>query len=153
LLLGTGFMSIAAFSFIAFPRLLLRVFTDDPAVIATGVSLLFIAAIFQLFDGVQGVSTGVLRGLGDTRTPMLSNLAAHWLLGLPLAYTLAFPLGWGVEGLWIGLSAGLIVVGAVLLWVWSVRSRRLEVEPWLELPRAGTSGDRPPETRSAADSR
>ena len=63
--------------------------------------------------------TGTLRGLGDTRTPMVTNLAAHWLLGLPLGYWLCFGLGWGARGLWWGLSAGLIVAGVVLTLVWA----------------------------------
>ncbi|MGH9202298.1 MAG: hypothetical protein ACRD2A_13805, partial [Vicinamibacterales bacterium] len=73
---------------------------------------------------IQAVATGTLRGLGDTRTPMVTNLAAHWLVGLPISYTLCFITGWGVRGLWIGLSVGLIVTGAILLWVWSVKIRQ-----------------------------
>jgi multidrug resistance protein, MATE family len=67
------------------------------------------------------VITGTLRGLGDTRTPMLANLGAHWLLGLPISYTLCFLLGWGVYGLWVGLTLGLIVVAVILVWVWTVK--------------------------------
>ena len=96
----------------------LRRITVDPGVLAIGVVLLRIAAVFQLFDGLQGVATGVLRGVGDTRTPMLWNFAGHWLIGLPLGYYLTFGRGWGVFGLWTGLSAGLIIVGALLLVVW-----------------------------------
>jgi len=105
-------------------------------VLALGTSLLFVAAIFQLFDGLQGVATGVLRGLGDTRTPMLTNLAGHWVLGLPLGYSLCFVLGFGVIGLWIGLSAGLIVVGTVLLWVWNQRIHALQNEAVQDTRRA-----------------
>ena len=117
-LIGVGFMAIAATVFVLFGRQLIGAFTPDAAVIAIGVVLLRVAAVFQLFDGLQGVATGVLRGVGDTRTPMLWNLAGHWVVGLPLGYWLAFKRGSGVLGLWIGLSAGLIVVGAVLLVVW-----------------------------------
>ena len=88
---------------------------------AIGTSLLFVAAVFQLFDGIQGVATGVLRGLGDTRTPMLWNLAAHWFIGLPLGYTLCFVIGIGVIGLWWGLSTGLIICGVALSIVWTRR--------------------------------
>ena len=63
-------------------------------------------------------STGVLRGLGDTRTPMLWNLVGHWLIGLPLGYSLCFVLGLGVIGLWWGLSTGLIICGVSLFTVW-----------------------------------
>jgi MATE family, multidrug efflux pump len=64
------------------------------------------------------ISTGILRGLGNTHTPMLWNLVGHWLIGLPLGYTLCFHVGLGAVGLWIGLSSGLIVIGAGLMFVW-----------------------------------
>jgi MATE family multidrug resistance protein len=120
-------MSSAAIAFLFMPRALIRLFTHDAAVLEIGVSLLFVAAVFQLFDGLQGVATGVLRGLGDTRTPMLWNLAAHWFLGLPLGYTLCFIAGLGVIGLWWGLSTGLIVCGVALVVVWSRRVHQLAV--------------------------
>lgn len=118
LLLGAGFMALAALTFVLFGRSLIGAFTMDAGVLAIGVTLLRVAAVFQLFDGLQGVATGVLRGVGDTRTPMAWNFAGHWLLGLPLGSYLTFRRGWGVFGLWIGLSTGLIIVGAVLLAVW-----------------------------------
>ncbi|OFW46489.1 MAG: hypothetical protein A3J29_19405 [Acidobacteria bacterium RIFCSPLOWO2_12_FULL_67_14b] len=121
--LGTGFMFASGLLFFAIPHVLIGLFTKDPAVLSVGTSLLRLAAVFQLFDGIQGVITGTLRGLGDTRTPMIVNLAAHWLLGLPVSYTLCFVLGWGVWGLWIGLSLGLIVTGLILLYVWTVKIR------------------------------
>jgi MATE family multidrug resistance protein len=126
ILLGVAFMLIAATMFLTIPRTLIGLFTRDEAVLALGTSLLFVAAVFQLFDGLQGVTTGVLRGVADTRTPMLTNLAAHWLFGLPVGYTLCFVLGVGVIGLWIGLSTGLIIAGVVLLYVWHRRIRALE---------------------------
>ena len=119
LLLGVGFMACAAGSFLTFPRPLIGAFTSDAGVLELGTSLLFVAAIFQLFDGLQGVATGVLRGLGDTRSPMLWNLAGHWLIGLPLGYTLCFTVGLGVIGLWWGLSSGLMICGVALLVVWT----------------------------------
>ncbi len=127
LLIGVLFMSVAAFVFVLFPGPLLRLFTSEASVLATGASLLLLAAVFQMFDGVQVVATGALRGLGDTRTPMLINLAGHWVLGLPLGYGLSFR--WGVIGIWIGLSTGLIVVGIILLGVWWRRSRSLYAAP------------------------
>lgn len=121
ILLGIGFMSAAAIAFIAAPEWLIGLFTRDAAVLALGSTLLLVAAVFQLFDGVQGVATGVLRGLGDTRTPMITNLAGHWLFGLPVGYALCFAFGFGAVGLWIGLSTGLIIVGVILLEVWRRR--------------------------------
>jgi MATE family multidrug resistance protein len=123
LLFGVLFMSCASASFLLIPSALIGAFTHDPSVLAIGVSLLFVAAVFQLFDGTQAVATGVLRGLGDTRTPMLWNLAGHWLIGLPLGYTLCFVSGFGVIGLWWGLSTGLIICGVSLLIVWARKIR------------------------------
>ena len=123
IVLGVTFMAITATSFLIVPRALIGLFTHEPDVLALGSTLLLVAAVFQLFDGLQGVTTGALRGLGDTRTPMITNLAGHWLLGLPIGYTLCFVAGLGVIGLWIGLSVGLIVVGVILLAVWIKRVR------------------------------
>ena len=125
---GLVFMSIAALAFILLPRALLGLFTTDRGVIEIGVRLLLVAAVFQLFDGFQGVTTGALRGVGDTRTPMLSNLAGHWMFGLPLGYLLCFMWGWGVIGLWIGLSTGLVSVAITLFRTWWVRSHGLAAE-------------------------
>ena len=126
LLFGVVFMTTAALVFLLMPRALLRAFTNDVGVLEVGVTLLFVAAVFQLFDGVQGVATGALRGLGDTRSPMLWNLAGHWFIGLPLGYWLAFVLGMGVLGLWWGLSIGLMICGVALLIVWSRRIHRFQ---------------------------
>jgi len=130
LFLGAIFMMGAGTGFIVFPSALFRLFTPDQAVIATGSALLLVAAVFQLFDGVQVVATGVgvLRGSGDTRTPLLSNLVGHWVLGLPVGYALCFRWGWGVVGLWVGLCIGLVAVAVVLLWVWALRVRLLAAD-------------------------
>ena len=123
--LALSYALITSASFVAWPELFLRIFTDDATVLRVGTSLLMICAIFQPFDGCQVVCTGALRGLGDTRTPMLLNLAGHWFIGLPVGYLLCFPRGWGVEGLWAGLALGLILIGAALTWVWHKRSHPL----------------------------
>jgi MATE family multidrug resistance protein len=127
LLFGTLFMTAAAVVFLAFPRVLIGFFTEDAGVLEVGTSLLFVAAVFQLFDGLQGVATGALRGLGDTRTPMVWNFGGHWLIGLPLGYALCFGLGLGVIGLWWGLSTGLLICGVALLVAWSNRIHALAV--------------------------
>jgi MATE family multidrug resistance protein len=119
--LGGVFMSATALLFVTMPRALIGLFSPGSDVLALGASLLLVAAVFQLFDGLQAVATGVLRGLGETRTAMLVNVVGHWLLGLPVGYVLCFTLGMGVLGLWIGLSTGLIVCGIILTWVWSRR--------------------------------
>ena len=124
ILIGMLFTTASGLLFFAVPRQLIGLFSTDAAVLDLGSSLLYLAAVFQLFDGVQGVATGTLRGLGDTRTPMIVNLWAHWLVGLPVSYSLCFYFGWGVRGLWIGLSLGLIVTGIILLQVWNVKIRQ-----------------------------
>jgi multidrug resistance protein, MATE family len=129
LLYGGLFMACTALLFVLIPRVLIGAFTSDEGVLRTGASLLLVAAVFQLFDGIQGVATGVLRGLGDTRTPMICNLFGHWFVGLPLGYALCFTLGLGVVGLWWGLSAGLIICGVVLLVVWARTIRALKTAP------------------------
>jgi multidrug resistance protein, MATE family len=129
LLVIAGFMCLVAVTFIVAPRLLIGIFTTDGAVLRLGTTLLLVAAVFQLFDGLQAVATGVLRGLGDTRTAMVWNVVGHWLLGLPVGYTLCFAWGWGVTGLWVGLSVGLIVVGVVLVATWARRVRHFGSGP------------------------
>jgi len=126
--IGVGFMACSAVGMLTVPSRIIGLFTHEPSVVALGISLLFVAALFQLFDGLQGVTTGVLRGLGDTRTAMFSNLAAHWLLGLPFGYFLCFVAGWGVIGLWIGLSVGLVAVALAVLMTWSSRIRALRLD-------------------------
>ena len=123
--IGVGFMAAAAAAFLLVPELLVRAFTSDRAVVEIGVGLLFVAAVFQLFDGVQGVTTGALRGLGDTQTAMFWNLGGHWLVGLPLGYFLCFRRGYGVVGLWWGLSVGLIICGIALVIAWTRKGARL----------------------------
>lgn len=126
LALGTGFMSCAALAFLLIPYYIVRLYTPDPLVIRAGAQLLFVAAFFQLFDGIQTVTTGALRGAGDTRSPMLCHLIAYWVVGLPLGYFLCFKMGWGAPGLWTGLCLALILIGMALLLVWyrTVRSFR-----------------------------
>lgn len=121
IVLGSGFMCVTALVFLLVPHAIIGLFSPGPEVVALGGSLLLVAAVFQLFDGLQAVATGALRGLGDTRVAMVTNLAGHWLLGLPIAYVMCFTLGMGVRGLWIGLSSGLIFCGIVLTWYWHHR--------------------------------
>jgi len=129
-MLGAGFMSCAAVVLLAAPQLIIRAYTADANVMRAGVSLLAIAAAFQLFDGIQAVVTGALRGAGNTRTPMLCHLVAYWGLGLPMGYYLCFGLGWGAAGLWAGLCVAIIVIGMALLWAWSraLKTRAIQIE-------------------------
>jgi MATE family multidrug resistance protein len=96
-------------------------------IIPSTIFLLAAGAAFQLFDGIQTVATGALRGLGDTRTPMLCHFTAYWIIGLPLGAWLCFTRGWGAFGLWAGLSLALILIGIVLLVVWRRRVHHLAI--------------------------
>jgi MATE family multidrug resistance protein len=123
--LGTSFMLLAGVVFLVAPGPLIALYTRDPQVMAVGPSLLGLAAAFQIFDGIQTVSTGALRGLGETRVPMLANLVGYWVLGLPLGLSLCFLLHWGIYGLWIGLLVALFIIAATLLVRWQRDSARL----------------------------
>jgi multidrug resistance protein, MATE family len=90
--------------------------TSTREVSALAAQLLFIAAIFQIFDGAQVIGVGALRGLTDVRIPAALTFAAYWLLSLPLGYFLAFHTGLGPQGLWVGLAAGLATAAVALVW-------------------------------------
>ena len=118
LALGTGFMLLAAVAFLIWPRPLIELYTNDARILAVGPALLGIVAAFEIFDGIQTISTGALRGLGETRAPMIANFVGYWILGLPLGFFLCFALKWGIYGLWIGLTLALIVIALALLARW-----------------------------------
>jgi MATE family multidrug resistance protein len=124
LLLAGGFMSAAGVLLWVAPEAIIGQFMDNPEVIAAGVVLLRIAAFFELFDGLQIGATGALRGLGETRTPMIAHLVGYWVVGMPVVLVVCCPLGWGARGIWIGLSAALILIGAALAIAWKIRSSR-----------------------------
>ena len=126
IILGAGFMTAFVLAFSLAPRTILGTYTADRGVITTGVSLLFVAALFQIFDGTQVIASGALRGAGETKASMFCNLVAHWGLGLPVGYLLAFEAGWGLIGLWVGLMVGLVVAGSALLVAWRTSVRRLK---------------------------
>jgi MATE family multidrug resistance protein len=132
LAVGVSFMTLAAIAFLTIPRTLALIFVHDPQTVATAASLIFIGGIFQVFDGTQAVATGVLRGTGDTRVPMLLHLAGFWGIGIPLSLTLAFPLGLGPTGVWWGYVGSLAAVATMqLLRVrWRLRQdiRRLQID-------------------------
>lgn len=116
--LACAFMLCSAICFLTFPKQILQIYTNDADVLRIGAGLLALAALFQLFDGIQTVATGALRGLGNTRIPMLVNLAGYWAFGLPIGYALCFHFRYGIYGLWCGLTASLIVIAVVLLRYW-----------------------------------
>jgi MATE family multidrug resistance protein len=113
---GLGFMLFASAVFLFLRRPLAAVFVEDPATSALAASLIAIAAAFQMFDGIQGVCVGVLRGVADTRVPMLIHLFGFWGIGLPSGALLAFVVGLGPKGIWWGYVASLCIVAALQLW-------------------------------------
>lgn len=122
--LGIAFMATAGLVFIGAPRWISRAFTNDPAVIAAAGPMLAWAALFQLFDGAQGVAVGALRGAGETRITAIAHSVGYWAAGLPLGYWLCFHAGWGAQGLWAGLSLALILIGLVLTLAWHRMTRQ-----------------------------
>ena len=113
--LGAGVMAVCGILFVALRHQLPSWYTDDAAVIALCVGILPIAAAFQVFDGVQVVGAGVLRGMGRTRPAAWINLVAYYVLALPLGWWWCFELGHGLSGLWWGLGAALAIVSLLLV--------------------------------------
>ncbi|HAC14983.1 MAG TPA: MATE family efflux transporter [Bacteroidetes bacterium] len=109
--LAAVFMSITALLMFIFPGFVSGLYTDDPELKQIAIQLIYMAAIFQLSDGLQVSGLGALRGLKDTKIPMYVNLVAYWIVGLPLGYLLGIQFEMGPQGLWIGLIAGLTVAG------------------------------------------
>ncbi|MEX1186344.1 MAG: MATE family efflux transporter [Gemmatimonadaceae bacterium] len=124
LVCGVGFMCLAAAVFLLFPFGLAGLYSRDQEVIALAAGLIPIAGLFQVFDGTQVVSAGILRGIGDTRFPMIAAALGFWLVGLPLSLLLGFGARLGAEGLWWGSLVALMMVAALLLYRVRMRLRR-----------------------------
>ncbi len=125
ILLSISIMSVAAIVFMSIPVLLVSIYTQDTELLTIASGLLFFAAIFQFSDGLQISSAGCLRGLKDTKIPMLITAVAYWLIGFPTGYYLAEYQGYGVNGYWIGLITGLSVAAILLLQRWFKLANRL----------------------------
>ena len=123
--LGVGFMALMAIVIWSIPRELITIFLDDTPenapVISLGVSFLAIAAIFQVVDGAQVVGAGMLRGLHDTRVPMIFTFIGYWAIGIGIGAWLAFERGWEGQGIWTGLAVGLAIVAVLMIWRWTRR--------------------------------
>lgn len=119
--MSVAFAILTMIAFVLFPEPLILLFMaeDEPAreaVLATGVILLAIAALFQLVDGAQVVALGLLRGVQDTQVPMIIAAVSYWLIGIPVSYMLGFEFGMGAQGVWFGLVIGLAAAGLALMW-------------------------------------
>ncbi|MEJ6397708.1 MATE family efflux transporter [Yoonia sp. 208BN28-4] len=115
------FAAVTMIGFWGFPEFLIALFldSDEPQrvdLIAVGVGLLFMAGLFQIVDALQVMALGLLRGVLDTTVPMIMATVSYWVIGMPVAYLLAFPLGMGGVGLWLGLVVGLTVAAVLLFW-------------------------------------
>ena len=124
-----AFMTITAVIFIGFNQLLPWIYTSDRDVIVIAAQLLVIAGFFQLFDGTQVVGLGVLRGMGDVNIPTFITFIAYWIIGLPIGYYLGVELGLGAEGIWYGLTLGLLVSAGLLFIRFDKLSRRIALQP------------------------
>ncbi len=117
--------------FLTFPEFLISLFIDPtdpdkPAILAAGVALLMVAAVFQLFDGLQAMGLGFLRGVHDTKVPMIIAAISYWPIGMSASYLLGFTFGWGGPGVWAGLVFGLFTAAVLLMWrFWGPVTRRL----------------------------
>jgi MATE family multidrug resistance protein len=121
---------ITSLIFLAMPELLVSLFIDpnEPEranLLRIGASLVMVAALFQLVDGLQVLALGLLRGVQDTAVPMVMAAISYWVIGLPVSYLLAFTLGFGAVGLWLGLVIGLAIAAALLLWRFWGRSVKI----------------------------
>ena len=128
LAVGIGFMALTALLMWIMPRLFVSAYLDiddaaNAVVVALAVKFLAVAAVFQLVDGAQAVAAGVLRGLQDTRVPMVIALFGYWVAGFGTSILLGFTVGMGGVGIWTGLAVGLLVVSVLLLWRWHARAR------------------------------
>ncbi|MEX3839523.1 MULTISPECIES: MATE family efflux transporter [Paraburkholderia] len=139
--LGVGFMSLSALVMVLAPHWIVGLYLhlDDPAnahTVSLAATLLGVAAIFQIVDGAQTVGSGCLRGLKDTRVPMLAATLGYWGIGFPLGYALAFYFGLGALGLWWGLAAGLTTVAVLMTW----RFHRMSLRSQAHAAAAGRAG-------------
>lgn len=149
--IAVAFMAAMALLFWIAPRPLISVFIDldEPAnaeVAALAVSFLAIAALFQIVDGAQAVGAGVLRGLHDTRVPMIFAAFGYWGIGIGVGALLAFRFGWRGVGIWTGLAVGLAIVAALMVWRWALRER-LGLEPAPRSARVARSASGSPPLR------
>lgn len=118
------FMAFAAMFFVAFPRAMASVMSEDAQVIETVIALFVVVAMFQISDGVQAVGAGALRGTGDTAFTFWANMAGHWLVGLPIAWWFGVRGSYGIVGVWWGLSVGLTVVAIALVIRFLITTRK-----------------------------
>lgn len=126
--LVTVFMAACGLTFILLRHALPALYIDDITVRTTAASLLIIAAAFQISDGLQAVGLGVLRGLTDVKVPTIVTFVAYWLIAIPIGYWFAFHGGFGVQGVWYGLSIGLTISGILHIWRFNRLSKKIALD-------------------------
>ncbi|QNN44507.1 MATE family efflux transporter [Pedobacter roseus] len=119
------FMSFTAIIFVLANNIMPFIYTEDAAVIPIAAQLLIIAGFFQLFDGTQVVGLGVLRGIGDVNIPTFITFLAYWVVGIPVGYLLGFYFGLGVNGIWYGLTLGLLTASILLFLRFQNKTKKL----------------------------
>ena len=119
------FMAVTALLFAGLNQYLPWLYTSDRAVISVAAQLLIIAGFFQLFDGTQVVGLGILRGIGDVKIPTFITFVAYWIIGIPVGYFLGINMGWGANGIWYGLTLGLLVSAGLLYTRFHFLSKKL----------------------------
>ena len=120
IVMSVAFGLIAVAVLVSIPEPIIGLFLDEakpraPEIIVFGTSLLLMGALFQMFDAMQVMALGFLRGVQDTAAPMWLAAISYWVIGIPVSYALAFPLGFGGQGLWLGLVVGLAVASVLLM--------------------------------------
>ncbi|HEX5353363.1 MAG TPA: MATE family efflux transporter [Rhodanobacteraceae bacterium] len=133
--------ALSATLMLSIPHAIAHIYSGDPRVIALAAQLLILAGVFQFSDGIQVVSNGALRGLKDTRMPMLITTFAYWVVGMPIGAWLAFGAGYGVRGMWVGLIAGLTAAAVLLFMRWTLQTRG---ERWRQLALSPAAVGEPP---------
>lgn len=127
--LGTMLMMGCAAIYIVFGRTIAKAFTEDPAVAELAGTLVVIAGVYQISDAIQSISLGSLRGLLDNRVPLIANAACYWLLSLPTVYFLAFPMGLGASGVWLGYLPWMVLTGLFFFYRF-IRKTRSAMTPY-----------------------
>ena len=123
IILGILIMSFFAGAFLVFGKELTEAFSKDPQVTTLAAGLFGLCALFQIFDGIQVIVGGALRGAANTSYSLCANVIGHFFIGIPLSIYLCFEKNMGIKGLWIGLASGLMIAASLLLWIWIKRGK------------------------------
>lgn len=113
--MSVGFMACSAMIFATFPEFLVRLFSQDEVLIKISVPILYILAVFQVFDGLQVALSGIFKGIKKTGVVLLANFIAYWLISIPLGYTLAFHFGLNLKGFWFGLCSAAVILCIIMV--------------------------------------